>query len=148
MGVDAILVGAELVTALQSIVARKLDPAQHGVISVTEFITDGRRNVLPGTATLKGDARALTPATNASIEAHMRQIANGIAAAHDVRITVTYETVFPAIQNHQDAVAAAAHVKRGGACGVLISAPPSPLPLMKASRGEPGNSLWPDRRYQ
>ena len=41
--------------------------------------TNGRRNVLPGTATLKGDARALTPATNATIEAHMRQIANGIA---------------------------------------------------------------------
>ena len=112
MGVDAILVGAEMVTALQSIVARKLDPAQHGVVSVTEFITDGRRNVLPGIATLKGDARALTPATNAAIEAYMRQIANGIAAAHDVSITVAYETVFPAIQNHQDAVAAAAHAAR------------------------------------
>ena len=58
MGVDAILVGAELVSALQNIVARKLDPAQHGVVSVTEFITNGRRNFLPGNATLKGDARA------------------------------------------------------------------------------------------
>jgi hippurate hydrolase len=115
MGVDAILVGAELVTALQSIVARKLDPAQHGVVSVTEFITDGRRNVLPGTATLKGDARALTPATNAAIEAHMRQIANGIAAAHDVSITVAYETVFPA-------VAAAAHAARSSAGASKVNA--------------------------
>ena len=122
MGVDAILVGAELVTALQSIVARKLDPAQHGVVSVTEFITDGRRNVLPGTATLKGDARALTPATNAAIEAHMRQIANGIAAAHDVNITVSYETVFPAIQNHQDAVAAATHAARSSAGASKVNA--------------------------
>ena len=122
MGVDAILVGAELVTALQSIVARKLDPAQHGVVSVTEFITDGRRNVLPGTATLKGDARALTPATNAAIEAHMRQIANGIAAAHDVNITVAYETVFPAIQNHQDAVAAAVHAARSSAGASKVNA--------------------------
>ena len=122
MGVDAILVGAELVTALQSIVARKLDPAQHGVVSVTEFITDGRRNVLPGTATLKGDARALTPATNAAIEAHMRQIANGIAAAHDVSITVAYETVFPTIQNHQDAVAAAAHAARSSAGASKVNA--------------------------
>ena len=115
MGVDAILVGAELVTALQSIVARKLDPAQHGVVSVTEFITDGRRNVLPGIATLKGDARALTPAINNTIETHMRQIANGIAAAHDVSITVRYETIFPAIQNQQDAVAAAAHAAQSSA---------------------------------
>ena len=122
MGVDAILVGAELVTALQSIVARKLDPAQHGVVSVTEFITDGRRNVLPGIATLKGDARALTPATNAAIEAHMRQIANGIAAAHNVNITVAYETVFPAIQNHQDAVAAATHAARSSAGASKVNA--------------------------
>ena len=122
MGVDAILVGAELVTSLQTIVARKLDPAQHGVVSVTEFITDGRRNVLPGTATLKGDARALTPATNAAIEAHMRQIANGIAAAHDVNITVAYETVFPAIQNHQDAVAAATNAARSSAGASKVNA--------------------------
>ena len=122
MGVDAILVGAELVTALQSIVARKLDPAQHGVVSVTEFITDGRRNVLPGIATLKGDARALTPATNADIEAHMRQIATGIAAAHDINITVSYETVFPAIQNHQDAVAAATHAARSSAGASKVNA--------------------------
>ena len=101
MGVDAILVSAELVTALQSIVARKFDPAQHGVVSVTEFITNGRRNVLPGNAILKGDARALTPVTNATIEAHMRQIANGIARAHDFSVIIAYETVFPAIQNHQ-----------------------------------------------
>ncbi len=57
MGVDAFLVGAELVSALQSIVARKLDPAQHGFVSVTEFITNRRRNFLPGTAILKGNAR-------------------------------------------------------------------------------------------
>ncbi len=54
MGVDAIYVGAQLVTALQGIVSRNLDPARNGVVSVTEFITDGRRNVLPGTAVLKG----------------------------------------------------------------------------------------------
>ena len=54
MGVDAIYVGAQLVAALQGIVSRNLDPAQNGVVSITEFITDGRRNVLLGSATLKG----------------------------------------------------------------------------------------------
>ena len=72
MGVDAILVGAQLVTALQSIVSRKLDPARNGVVSITEFITDGSRNVLPSSALLKGDARALRDDTNHAIEAHMR----------------------------------------------------------------------------
>ena len=104
MGVDAILVGAQLVTALQSIVSRKLDPARNGVVSITEFITDGSRNVLPSSALLKGDARALSDDTNHAIEAHMRRIAAGIAAAHDVDITVTYDTIFPSLTNDASAV--------------------------------------------
>nr|WP_241188103.1 amidohydrolase [Pseudohalocynthiibacter aestuariivivens] len=95
MGVDAITVGAEIVGALQTIVSRKLEPAQNGVVSVTGFETDGRRNVLPGRAVLSGDCRALTPETNATIEARMRQIAGGITAAHDVTARVTYDTIFP-----------------------------------------------------
>ena len=59
-GVDAITVGAEMVLALQTIVARKLSPGAGVVVSVTEFISDGQRNVLPGTVTLKGDIRALS----------------------------------------------------------------------------------------
>lgn len=71
--------------------------------------------MLPGNATLKGDARALTPETNAAIEMYMRQIANVIAAAHNVRISVAHDTVFPAIQNNGDAVAAAARAARSSA---------------------------------
>ena len=112
MGVDAILVGAQLVTALQSIVSRKLDPARNGVVSITEFITDGSRNVLPSSALLKGDARALSDDTNHATEAHMRRIAAGIAAAHDVDITVTYDTIFPSLTNDEFAVSHAVAAAR------------------------------------
>ena len=54
--------------ALQTIVSRKLNPGLNGVVSVTEFSTDGQRNVLPGRATLKGDARALNRDINTEIE--------------------------------------------------------------------------------
>ena len=107
MGIDAILVGSQLVTALQGIVSRNLNPARNGVVSVTEFITDGRRNVLAGTAVLKGDARALGDDTNARIEAAMRRICSGMAATHGVEITVSYNTVFPSLRNDHDAVSAA-----------------------------------------
>lgn len=112
MGVDAILVGSEIVSALQTIVSRKLDPAQNGVVSITEFITDGRRNVLAGSAILRGDARALTPQTNAAIEANMRQIAEGVARMHDVDISVSYDTIFPALPNNPNAVATASAAAR------------------------------------
>lgn len=99
MGVDAILVGCEIVSALQTIVSRKLNPSLNGVVSVTEFETDGRRNVLPGKATLRGDARALSPDINQSIEAHMRKIVDGVCLAHGVTGAVSYDTIFPATIN-------------------------------------------------
>jgi len=112
MGVDAIMVGSQIVNALQTIVSRKLNPGLNGVVSVTEFITDGRRNVLPGTATLKGDARALTPEINATIEARLRQIVDGTCAAHGVRAAVSFDTLFPPTINDPDAVEAAAMASR------------------------------------
>ncbi|MEM9473424.1 MAG: amidohydrolase [Pseudomonadota bacterium] len=99
MGVDAITVGAEIVGALQTIVSRKLNPGLNGVVSVTEFETDGRRNVLPGSGTLRGDARALSPDINQAIEMHMRRIVDGICAAHGVTASVSYDTIFPATIN-------------------------------------------------
>lgn len=99
MGVDAIVVASEVIGALQTIVSRKLDPSLNGVVSVTEIVTDGKRNVLPGKAILKGDARALTPEINQVIEKRMRQIVEGICAAHDVSGTLAYETIFPATIN-------------------------------------------------
>jgi len=108
MGVDAILVGAQIVGALQSIVARKLNPALNGVVSVTEFHSDGQRNILPGRATLRGDARAPTPDADAIIEARMREIVAGICVAHGVSADVSYNTEFPAVINAPDQAEAAA----------------------------------------
>lgn len=99
VGRDAITIGAEIVQALQTIVSRKLSPGAGAVVSVTEFITDGQRNVLPGTATLKGDARARTPQDREQIATLMKQITAGIAAAHGVNATVTFDTVFIETKN-------------------------------------------------
>lgn len=107
MGVDAITVGAEIVASLQTIVSRKLDPSQNGVVSVTGFEADGRRNVLPGHAVLTGDARALTPLINARIEDRMRRIVEGICLAHEVTGQVSYETLLPASLNAPEPTEAA-----------------------------------------
>ena len=58
MGKDAILIGSEIVQSLQSIVSRKINSNSGIVISMTEIITNGNRNVIAGEVTLKGDARA------------------------------------------------------------------------------------------
>lgn len=98
-GVDAIVVGAQMVNALQSIVSRKIDPAQSAVISVTEFISDGRRNVLPGNALLKGDVRAMNAQTRTLIEHHMRRTIDGISLAHGVKSSFRFEPAFIEVVN-------------------------------------------------
>jgi amidohydrolase len=92
MGVDAITVGSQIAVALQTIVSRKLNPADNGILSITEFIADGKKNVLPGKVTMKGDARALSKETNSLIESNMKQIVKGICDSHGVSAEVSYET--------------------------------------------------------
>ncbi|MEM1420894.1 MAG: M20 aminoacylase family protein [Pseudomonadota bacterium] len=125
-GVDAITVGAEVVTALQTIVSRKLDPGLNGVVSVTDFRTDGQRNVLPGRATLTGDARALSVEVNSEIERKMRQIVEGVCMAHGVRGAVRYETEFEVLINAPEPVrlAAEAATMIAGSAGVNTEYPP------------------------
>ena len=85
----------QIAVALQSIVSRKLNPADNGILSITEFITDGKKNVLPGNVTMKGDARALSKETNEKIASKMLQIVEGICNAHGVNGSVKYETTCP-----------------------------------------------------
>ncbi|NDW52062.1 amidohydrolase [Aliiroseovarius sp. PrR006] len=119
VGVDAITVGAELVTALQTIVARKLAPGAGVVVSVTEFVTDGQRNVLPGQAVLKGDVRARAPADRLAVERFMRQITDGVAAAHGVTATVQFQTEFIETINADGPTEAVCRAAKAAGCDVI-----------------------------
>jgi amidohydrolase len=109
---DPMIVGAEIVTALQSIVSRALGPDQWGVVSVTEFITDGARNIIPSTVTIKGDCRALDPDVQIKIELRMRQIVGGICSAHGVTGSVDYSHEFIVLVNSEHETNAAVNAAR------------------------------------
>ena len=110
--VDPIVVGAEVVTALQSVVARSLDPVENAVLSVTDFAVEATRNAIPEGVTLRGDTRAFTPATQQKIEAAMRRIAEGVCAAHGATCEVTYTHEFAATINTPEEARFAAEVAR------------------------------------
>jgi hippurate hydrolase len=74
------------------------------VVSVTELITDGTRNALPGLARILGDARSFRPEVSAEIERQMRIIAEGTAAAYNVSAEVTYTREFVPLQNDAELV--------------------------------------------
>ena len=109
-GRDALTIGAEIVLALQTIVSRKLAPGAGAVVSVTEFLTDGQRNVLPGTATLKGDVRARSTDDRSAIAALMRQLVDGIAQAHGVTVEMQFNTEFIETINAAEPTAAVVRV--------------------------------------
>jgi hippurate hydrolase len=96
---DAITIGSQIISALQTIVSRKLDPVEKGVVSVTEFITDGKKNILPGNGLIKGDARALSDKSNEIIEKNMRQLVRGICDVHGIPYEVSYKTTCPVTFN-------------------------------------------------
>ena len=79
---------------LQKIVSRKISSNSGIVISVTEFISNGTRNVLAGNVILKGDARARSKEDRIYIEKFIRQISSGVALANDVSINVNFKTEF------------------------------------------------------
>ena len=112
-GVDPVLIGSELVVALQRIVARSTDPMKAAVVSVTQFNSGFTTNVIPETATLTGTARSFLPEVQDAIEAGMRRIAGGIAQAHGAEIEVTYERRYPPTVNAVQETEFAAGVAAG-----------------------------------
>jgi amidohydrolase len=98
-GNEVLVAACALVTSLQTIVARRIDPADIGVVSVTELITDGTRNALPGTARILGDARSFSDEISARIEKQMRVIAEGTALAYNVEANVHYTREFVPLLN-------------------------------------------------
>lgn len=121
-GSETLVAACALVTALQTIVSRRLSPADIGVVSVTELITDGTRNALPGLARILGDARSFRPEVSAEIEKQMRSIAEGTAQAYNVAAEVTYTREFVPLVNDaamvDEAFAAARSVLAADAVGI------------------------------
>ncbi|MBS0448416.1 MAG: amidohydrolase [Proteobacteria bacterium] len=107
MGVDAIVVAAEIVLALQTVVSRSVDPSVSAVVSCTEIHTDGLRNVVPGEVVIEGDTRSYAPETQALLERRMRELCTGIARAHGATATLAYTHEFAPTVNWPESTATA-----------------------------------------
>lgn len=100
IAIDSVLVGAQLITALQSIVSRSVDPLESAVVSICEFHAGNARNVIPQTAELKGTVRALTAEVRALVEKRVREVVDGVARMTGARIDLSYERGYPVVVNH------------------------------------------------
>lgn len=122
---DALVAAAAAVTALQTIVSRIVNPGLGGVVSVTNFETDGARNVIPGRVELRGDARAYSDATRRGIRGAMKKIARGVCEAHRASVAeFEYENKFRATVNDDAGTAASVAAAREVTAKVDGQCPP------------------------
>jgi len=99
-GIDTLVVGANVLLALQTIVARNLDPLKSGVVTVGSFRGGNANNVIPQTVEMLGTVRSLLPDVRDLLERRVIETATGIAAAYGATAKVDYQRNYPVTVNH------------------------------------------------
>ncbi|PLS04840.1 amidohydrolase [Neobacillus cucumis] len=96
---DAIVAGSHFVTAIQTVVSRRLNPFDMGVITIGSFDGKGTFNVIKDSVVLEGDVRAMTDETRELIEQEIRRIVKGIEQEFNVTCDLTYTPDYPPLYN-------------------------------------------------
>jgi amidohydrolase len=107
---DPVVTAAHLVTALQTLVSRNVDPLDSAVLSVTQIHTGSAHNVIPDLAVLTGTVRTFRPEVKTAMVAGLRRIADGIAAAFDCTVALDYQDGYPPTVNPAETAALAAEI--------------------------------------
>jgi amidohydrolase len=106
-GVDPIVVSSAIVSALQTIVSRSIEPTAAGVVTISQINAGHVFNVIPETAQMKGTARWFADEVGDALESGVRRLATGIAASFGARAEVDFRRAYPATVNEQEATAVA-----------------------------------------
>ena len=110
LGVDTVLVGAQIINALQSVVSRNVDPLKSAVVSICMFRAGNTDNVIPQTVQLRGTARSLAPEVRDLLEKRLPVVVESTAAAYGAKAKLTYKRGYPVLVNHEKQTEFAASV--------------------------------------
>lgn len=141
---DAILAASQLVGQLNTIVARRIDPGESAVLSVTRIEGGHSHNVLPAEVQITGTVRSFDATTQDRIEAALRATAQGVALASGTEVNVKYLRYYPATIN----TAAEAALALAAARAVGLQAHVAPRAAFTSEdfafmlQRKPGAYLW------
>jgi amidohydrolase len=110
LSVDTVLVGAQIINQIQSIVSRNVDPLHSAVVSITMFQAGHTDNVIPQTALLKGTARSFVPEVQDLLQKRLHEVVEGTARLYGAKAKLTYQRDYPVTRNHDRQTAFAASV--------------------------------------
>jgi amidohydrolase len=124
--VDPVVVSAHLITALQTVASRNVDPLESAVVSVCSVRAGDAFNVIPQSATLLGTVRTLSAAVQDLCETRIRALAEHVGAAFGASIRVEYARGYPVTMNEPSRTAFMTQAARAvaGEAGVDLTIPP------------------------
>lgn len=102
-GIDPVVVSAQIVSALQSIVARRIDPTESGVVTIGHIVGGHTYNVIPETVRMLGTARWFKPSVGDLLENGVRGLATSIAEGFGATANVVFDRAYPATVNDPEA---------------------------------------------
>ena len=116
LAIDPMVVGANVVLALQTIVSRNIDPLDATVVTVGFFKAGSAYNVIPADVHIGGTTRTTTPANRALVKRRIEEICRGAEQMHGVKIAVEHRPGYPPTVNNDERVRFALDVA-AGVCG-------------------------------
>ena len=144
--IDPVLVGAHIITGIQSVVSRNTDPLKSAVVSICIVEAGSADNIIPQTVRLRGTARTLDDKVQDMVEANLARLVENTGAAFGAKATMTYRRNYPVLVNHDNETGFAASVAQeiAGKDRVNTKLPP----MMGAEdfsfmlRKRPGAFIW------
>jgi len=144
--IDPVLVGAHIITGIQSVVSRNTDPLKSAVVSICIVEAGTADNIIPQSVRLRGTARTLDDKVQDMVEANLARLVENTAAAFGAKAKFTYRRNYPVLVNHENETGFAASVAReiAGKDRVNAQLPP----MMGAEdfsfmlRKRPGAFIW------
>ncbi|OKL42226.1 peptidase M20 [Pontibacter flavimaris] len=129
LGIDPVVVGAAIVTALQSVVSRNVEPGEMTVVTIGKFQSGDAFNVIADRAELAASIRTTSDDTRKLVETRIKEIIDNITKAYGATYELDYISTYPAIQNDE----ALNSLARRSAAAVLGKDKVFDAPMMTAS---------------
>jgi len=101
-GIDAVVLAAEIITTLQSVISRSIDPADPAVLTIGKIEGGTRSNIIAEKVTLEGTVRALSETNRRKIPQIMENVVKGITQSFGATSTFDYRQTLPSVYNHPE----------------------------------------------
>ncbi len=104
LGIDPVLIGSHIITGVQSIVSRNMNPSEAGLISIPKFMGSTAPNVIPDKVVMEGTLRALSNTTRDLLQERLRTLVEQVALAHGGSAEISFDAGYPLLENENGCV--------------------------------------------